>query len=169
MDVADAALRGIFDEHRWALDAVVHGAAVRRRTVPDEVRVVELLLDRGQAAVPFGTDRIEDAPDAVLESFDAFWCVPASPDRSTSGALRALRYAREPSCPILPGATSERGLPVLRFALSALLFVAIPASAQGVGGYPSAIERAMRCVHSAMTADLPMRLACTTPVSTCSW
>lgn len=40
---------------------------------------------------------------------------------------------------------------MVRFALFAMLFVAIPASAQGVGGYPTAVERAMRCIHAAMT------------------
>jgi len=51
------------------------------------------------------------------------------------------------------GPTSKKSqrLQAVRFALCALLFVAIPASAQGVGGYPGAIERAMRCVHAAMT------------------
>ena len=40
---------------------------------------------------------------------------------------------------------------MVRYALGVLLFVAIPASAQGVVGYAVAIEKAMRCVHAAMT------------------
>jgi CTP synthase (UTP-ammonia lyase) len=33
--------------------------------------------------------------------FDAIWCVPASPYRSTDGALRAIRFARESGRPFL--------------------------------------------------------------------
>jgi hypothetical protein len=40
--------------------------------------------------------------------------------------------------------------------LIALLFVAIPASPQGVVGYRDAIEKAMRCVHAAMETLLPV-------------
>jgi len=52
------------------------------------------------------------------------------------------------------GPTSKKSQRIEVFALCALLFVAIPAPAQGVGGYPGAIERAMRCVHAAMTDGL---------------
>lgn len=47
------------------------------------------------------TDRMADAPTSLLEAFDAFWCVPASPYRSTAGALRAIRHARESNTPFL--------------------------------------------------------------------
>ncbi len=47
------------------------------------------------------TDRIIDAPEALLPAFDAFWCVPASPYRSTAGALHAIRFARESGLPFL--------------------------------------------------------------------
>jgi hypothetical protein len=40
---------------------------------------------------------------------------------------------------------------VVRFALGALLFIALPAASQGGVGYRDAIEQAMRCVHAAMT------------------
>jgi CTP synthase (UTP-ammonia lyase) len=36
-----------------------------------------------------------------VEGFDALWCVPASPYRSTEGALRAIRFARERGRPFL--------------------------------------------------------------------
>jgi CTP synthase (UTP-ammonia lyase) len=45
------------------------------------------------------TDSIVD--DAPLARFDAIWCVPASPYRSTEGALRAIRLARESGRPFL--------------------------------------------------------------------
>ncbi len=45
------------------------------------------------------TDTIEHTSE--LTRFDGLWCVPASPYRSTDGALRAIRYAREERCPYL--------------------------------------------------------------------
>ena len=48
-----------------------------------------------------GTDRIADAPESLLDAFDAFWCVPASPYRSMDGALQAIRHAREAGSPFL--------------------------------------------------------------------
>ncbi|MEB0108916.1 CTP synthase C-terminal region-related (seleno)protein [Pseudomonas sp. GNP013] len=38
---------------------------------------------------------------ALLQGFDGFWCVPASPYRDTQGALRAVRFAREQRRPFL--------------------------------------------------------------------
>lgn len=45
------------------------------------------------------TDEIRD--DGRVADFDALWCVPASPYRSTDGALRAIRFAREQGRPFL--------------------------------------------------------------------
>jgi CTP synthase (UTP-ammonia lyase) len=45
------------------------------------------------------TEQITD--DARIATYDALWCVPASPYRSTDGALRAIRFAREQGCPFL--------------------------------------------------------------------
>jgi CTP synthase (UTP-ammonia lyase) len=45
------------------------------------------------------TRAIDSAQD--LTRFDALWCVPGSPYRSTDGALRAIRYARENGVPFL--------------------------------------------------------------------
>lgn len=46
-----------------------------------------------------GTGQIRSDDDLV--SFDAIWCVPASPYRSLEGALRAIRFARESGRPFL--------------------------------------------------------------------
>jgi CTP synthase (UTP-ammonia lyase) len=46
-----------------------------------------------------GTPGIDS--DARVAKFDALWCVPASPYRSTEGALRAIRFARELGRPFL--------------------------------------------------------------------
>jgi CTP synthase (UTP-ammonia lyase) len=45
------------------------------------------------------TDEITS--DARIAGYDALWCVPASPYRSTEGALRAIRFAREQGRPFL--------------------------------------------------------------------
>lgn len=45
------------------------------------------------------TDEI--TADARIAAYDALWCVPASPYRSTDGALRAIRFAREQGRPFL--------------------------------------------------------------------
>lgn len=42
----------------------------------------------------------EDAA-AQLAAYDGLWCVPASPYRSTAGALAAIRFAREAQRPFL--------------------------------------------------------------------
>jgi CTP synthase (UTP-ammonia lyase) len=47
-----------------------------------------------------GTDTITDAA-AQLSDAHAIWCVPASPYRSTEGALAAIRLARETGRPFL--------------------------------------------------------------------
>lgn len=46
-----------------------------------------------------GTETIQST--RLLEGFDGFWCVPASPYRDIDGALRAIRYAREQRKPFL--------------------------------------------------------------------
>ncbi|HUI82899.1 MAG TPA: hypothetical protein VL240_01680 [Candidatus Binatia bacterium] len=43
----------------------------------------------------------EAVPDAALDSYSGFWCVPASPYRSMEGALLAIRFARERNRPFL--------------------------------------------------------------------
>lgn len=43
----------------------------------------------------------EITADTRIAPYDALWCVPASPYRSTDGALRAIRFAREQGRPFL--------------------------------------------------------------------
>jgi CTP synthase (UTP-ammonia lyase) len=47
------------------------------------------------------TTAIPDPLGEYLSAYDAVWCVPASPYASLSGALRAIRYARESNTPFL--------------------------------------------------------------------
>jgi CTP synthase (UTP-ammonia lyase) len=46
-----------------------------------------------------GTETITNTE--MLESFNAIWCVPASPYKSMEGALQAIRFAREKPIPFL--------------------------------------------------------------------
>lgn len=43
----------------------------------------------------------EDADEARVRECDAVWCAPGSPYRSMSGALRAIRFARESDWPFI--------------------------------------------------------------------
>jgi len=47
-----------------------------------------------------GTETVDPSAPA-LERCDGLWCIPASPYRSTEGALAAIRFARERSVPFL--------------------------------------------------------------------
>ena len=42
-----------------------------------------------------------DFSPAELRQFEALWCAPASPYKSMSGALRAIRFAREEDWPFI--------------------------------------------------------------------
>ena len=44
---------------------------------------------------------LESAAFVDLDLYDAFWCAPGSPYRSMTGALRAIRHARENDLPFL--------------------------------------------------------------------
>lgn len=47
-----------------------------------------------------GTETVDPSAPA-LERCDGLWCIPASPYRSTEGALAAIRFARERGVPFL--------------------------------------------------------------------
>lgn len=66
-----------------------------------------------------GTADIGADPAAVLSRHDAIWCVPASPYASTSGALGAIRLARESGRPFL-GTCGGSQHALLEFARNAL-------------------------------------------------
>ena len=55
----------------------------------------------GAPVVPEWVPTAEIATDGRVAAYDALWCVPASPYRSTAGALRAIRFARERGRPFL--------------------------------------------------------------------
>ena len=65
-------------------------------------RAIPLALERaGAEGVWLATDTIGASPAPLLSAFDGLWCVPASPYRSTAGALTAIRHARVAHRPFL--------------------------------------------------------------------
>src|SRR5690242_20599101 len=75
-------------------------AATAHQAIP-----IALQLAAAKTGVPVEpvwvpTESITD-PEAQFRTFDAFWCVPASPYASMEGALKAIRYARESRRPFL--------------------------------------------------------------------
>lgn len=48
------------------------------------------------------TPPLDDAcSETTLKQFDALWCAPGSPHKSTNGALKAIRFAREKGWPFI--------------------------------------------------------------------
>lgn len=76
-------------------------AVTAHRAIP---RALDLARERHRLALDWtwiDTPALEgDGPD-VLAGLSGVWCVPASPYRSTTGALRAIRFARERRVPFL--------------------------------------------------------------------
>lgn len=75
-------------------------AVVAHRAIPEALRLAAHAAGLDVAPEWVGTETIDSAsPD--LAGLDAIWCVPASPYRSTQGALAAIRFARESGIPFL--------------------------------------------------------------------
>jgi CTP synthase (UTP-ammonia lyase) len=72
-------------------------------------RATDAALGHSASALTLGIEAVWlpttslDAPDAIqsLASFGGLWVAPGSPYRSMSGALRAIRFARETGLPLL--------------------------------------------------------------------
>jgi CTP synthase (UTP-ammonia lyase) len=73
-------------------------AVTAHRAIPPSLSAAAERLGVKVTAEWLGTETIEGRE---LDSFHAFWCVPASPYRSTEGALAAIRFARESGRPFL--------------------------------------------------------------------
>jgi CTP synthase (UTP-ammonia lyase) len=86
---------------RVALIGDFHPDVVAHQAIPRALQGAAHSLQTTVDGCWLATERISGAPDALLESFDAFWCVPASPYRDTDGALHAIRFARENDVPFL--------------------------------------------------------------------
>ena len=74
---------------------------VAHRAIPKALGLAALSLGRTVDAVWVATERVAEDEEEALGHVDAVWCVPASPYRSTEGALAAIRRARERGMPFL--------------------------------------------------------------------
>lgn len=88
MDAISIALIGDYDPQVTAHQAI-----------PAALGLVAEHLHRHVQFEWLATDKIH--ADTPLNRFDGFWCVPASPYKSETGALRAIRVAREQQRPFL--------------------------------------------------------------------
>lgn len=69
------------------------------RAIPLALAMAAATCDTDIEPVWLPTGQVGDG--AALAEFDGLWCVPASPYRSTAGALAAIRVARERHLPFL--------------------------------------------------------------------
>jgi CTP synthase (UTP-ammonia lyase) len=74
---------------------------VAHRAIPKALGLAALSLGRAVDAVWVATEDVAADEEQALGHVDAVWCVPASPYRSTEGALAAIRRARERGMPFL--------------------------------------------------------------------
>lgn len=72
---------------------------VAHRAIPHALALAATALDTTVIPQWLPTETLRC--DQHLYEFDALWCVPASPYRSTEGALCAIRFAREEGIPFL--------------------------------------------------------------------
>jgi CTP synthase (UTP-ammonia lyase) len=89
------------DALRVALIGDYNATVLAHQAIPRALQLAASAADTRVDGCWLATDRIEAAPSELLPAFDAFWCVPASPYRSTDGALHAIRFARENGRPFL--------------------------------------------------------------------
>lgn len=74
---------------------------VAHRAIPEALRLAGAAAGVEVEPTWLGTETVPEDAAGALGRFDALWCVPASPYRSTEGALRAIRFARENGVPFL--------------------------------------------------------------------
>lgn len=74
-------------------------AVTAHRAIPDALRLAAVAADVTVDFTWLPTDQIHETEQ--LKSFDGLWAVPSTPYRSMTGALRAIRHARERQIPFL--------------------------------------------------------------------
>ncbi len=74
-------------------------AVVAHQAIPGAIRLAASASTRPVVGEWVPTIEIHD--EGRIRDFDGIWCVPATPYRSTDGALRAIRFARERGRPFL--------------------------------------------------------------------
>lgn len=78
--------RTAFPPHQTLHQALAHAAAQLQMTI--QISWLPTLS-------------LEERSEEKLQAFDALWCAPGSPYQSLSGALNAIRFARERNWPFL--------------------------------------------------------------------
>jgi CTP synthase (UTP-ammonia lyase) len=76
-------------------------AVAAHRNIPPALAAAGAKLDRAIESEWLPTTRLAEEGAGALTQFDGLWCVPASPYRRMSGALAAIRHAREEGVPFL--------------------------------------------------------------------
>jgi CTP synthase (UTP-ammonia lyase) len=76
-------------------------AVAAHRAIQPTLAAAAEKLDRRVESEWLPTTQLAEDGAALLAQFHGLWCVPASPYRSMSGALCAIRYAREEGVPFL--------------------------------------------------------------------
>lgn len=71
------------------------------RATEEAVRHTSQWVDQAVEADWISTTELQEATQERLQSFDALWIAPGSPYRSLTGALAAIRFARENHIPLL--------------------------------------------------------------------
>ena len=71
------------------------------RAIPQAIALAAQDLACEAEANWLPTPGLEHESEHMLASYQALWCVPASPYQSMEGALRAIRFARERGVPFL--------------------------------------------------------------------
>jgi ribosomal protein S18 acetylase RimI-like enzyme len=85
---------------RIALVGDYDAEAVAHRAIPVALEMAGAAAGMGVVHEWVATTSVDPSgPD--LDRYDGVWCVPASPYRSTEGALAAIRFARERGVPFL--------------------------------------------------------------------
>jgi CTP synthase (UTP-ammonia lyase) len=71
------------------------------RATNEAIRHCALQLGLQQETQWIPTDSLEDDISQSLIDFDALWCAPGSPYKSTQGAMNAIQFARENNYPFI--------------------------------------------------------------------
>ncbi|MBC8076206.1 MAG: hypothetical protein H7Y32_09055 [Chloroflexales bacterium] len=76
-------------------------AVVAHRAIPRALELAAESIEVQLASTWLPTEELLAPIEERVARFDGLWCVPASPYRSTEGALAAIRWARESGTPFL--------------------------------------------------------------------
>ncbi len=76
-------------------------AVAAHRNIPPALAAAAAKLNCAIASEWLPTTRLAEEGSCALGVFHGLWCVPASPYRSMSGAICAIRYARQEVVPFL--------------------------------------------------------------------